>query len=371
MTIRFSDEEEAFREVVVSYIASLDGFEAFFDESDPIKWALCKQVLRELGTRNWLALSWPKAYGGEGLPPAYESILWDEFAYARVMRPPAGAGIVAKALIAAGTDEQRNRFLEPIRRGELQFILGYSEPEAGSDLTGLRTRAVKNGENYVLNGEKRWSNLAHMVDKFWVLCRTGTMESRARGLSVLIVDADSPGVTVSPIPVLDGGRLNEIRFSDVIVPVENRIGEENAGWAVVSEVLAVERHVKFGPLRAVRDLEEIRKWATTLDRDSPEVHSRLRTLAARIAAAEALSMLLVGTVEDGRDSAVIAAAHKLYLSELCQEIARIVTSVGSPDALIYGTEVEFLWRQSILETIGGGTSEIMRGIVARKGLNVA
>ena len=147
-----------------------------------------RRLYRALGERNWLALAWPEEAGGLGWPPVYEFILWDELAYARAARPPIGSGIVAKTIIAHGTDEQKQRFLPGLRTGELFFSLGYSEPEAGSDLGGLRTRAVRDGDHYVVNGEKRWTSAAHRADFLWLLCRTGTLESRARGLTLLIVD---------------------------------------------------------------------------------------------------------------------------------------------------------------------------------------
>ena len=367
MTPWYTPEHEDFRSDVRALISEHPTPRGFFNEDEPEVWQHCLALYRALGERNWLALTWPESLGGLGLGPAYEAILWDELAYERSARPPFSAGIVAKAIIDAGTDEQQRAFLPAIRSGELHFALGYSEPEAGSDLTGLRTTAVRDGDVYVVSGEKRWTSLGHVADKLWLLCRTGPPESRGRGLSILVVDLDAPGVTISPIPMMDGGRLNEVHLDDVAVPVANRIGEENDGWAIISRSLAVERHVQFSPKRLVRDLEDLVAFAVEagIDRD-PAVRARIRDLAVDVASAEALSLVVVEAVENGRDAIVEAAANKLASTLLCQRIARAALDFGAPDAVVRSSHVEFLWRQSMSETIGGGTSEIMRGLVARQ-----
>ena len=301
----------------------------------------------------------------------FEFILWDELAYARAARPPIGSGIVAKTIIAHGTDEQKERFLPGLRRGELSFSLGYSEPEAGSDLGGLRTRAVRSGDRYVVTGEKRWTSAAHRADYLWLLCRTGTLESRRAGLTLLIVDVRSPGITISPIPAIDGERFNEVRLDDVEVPVGNRVGEEDGAWKLIVDSLATERHVQFSPKRVRRDFEDVVNWvrASGLDGD-PVTRHGIADLAVEVAEVEALTLEMLQAVQDGRSAVVEAAANKLWGSEVCQRIARLATELGAPEALVRGTEVEFLWRQTMSETIGGGTSEIMRGLIARNALGL-
>jgi alkylation response protein AidB-like acyl-CoA dehydrogenase len=302
----------------------------------------------------------------------YEFILWDELAYARAARPPIGSGIVAKTIIAHGTEEQKARFLPHLRTAEIAFSLGYSEPEAGSDLGGLRTRAVRDGDRYVVNGEKRWTSAAHRADYLWLLCRTGTLESRARGLTLLIVDTRTPGITIAPIPAIDGERFNEVRFDDVAVPVENRVGDENGAWALIVDSLATERHVQFSPKRVLRDFEELVRWVRAHDlAGDPVVRHHLADLAVEVAEVQALTLEMLQAVQDGRSAVVEAASNKLWGSEVCQRIARLATDLGAPEALERDTELEFLWRQTMSETIGGGTSEIMRGLIARNALGLA
>jgi len=365
-----SEEEQAFRAEVQAFLAEHGDVQSFFFHEGPDD-VNVRRLYRALGERNWLALAWPTAVGGLGRPPVYEFILWDEMAYARAARPPIGSGIVAKTIIAHGNDEQKERFLPGLRRAELAFALGYSEPEAGSDLGGLRTRAERDGDSYILTGEKRWTSGGHRADYLWVLCRTGTLESRARGLSLLIVDRQSAGITISPIPAIDGERFNEVRFDQVQVPVANRVGEENGAWRMIVDSLATERHVQFSPKRVLRDFEDLLAWLREvhLDKD-PVVRHHLADLAVEVAEVQALTLDMLQAVQDGRSAVVEAAANKLWGSEVCQRIARLATELGAPEALIKETSVEFLWRQTMSETIGGGTSEIMRGLIARNALGL-
>ena len=207
--------------------ADLDGF-----HQQGLKWPRVRELFSAMGERGWLSLAWPKEDGGLGLPPSYEYILWDEIGYARLARNPLSSGIVAKTIVRHGTPEQKQRWLPGIKKGEIHFSLGYSEPEAGSDLTGLRTRAEKNGAGYIINGQKCWQSYAQDMDCLWLLARTGTQESRGRGLSLFIVPLDAAGLTVNPLPTLDGDQLNEIFLEDVEVAEDARVGPEDGAWKI-------------------------------------------------------------------------------------------------------------------------------------------
>jgi alkylation response protein AidB-like acyl-CoA dehydrogenase len=297
--------------------------------------------------------------------------LWDEVAYARAARNPLGAGIVAKTVIRHGTLEQQQRWLPPIRSGDLHFSLAYSEPEAGSDLASLRTRAELHGDHYVVTGQKIWQSYAQDMDCLWLLCRTGTQQSRGRGLSLLIVEIASPGVRVLPHPTLDGDQLNEIVLEQVEVPIDQRVGPENGAWAIMAEALADERHIQFPPGRVRRDLEEMIEWvcAQQLDGD-PHVTRRLADLIVRAQEVEMYALRVLDAMCKGRPATVETAANKVVHTTACQEIARAIVDLGGPEALIAEARPATLWCQSLWETIGGGTSEIMRGIVARQGLGL-
>ncbi|MEN8183606.1 MAG: acyl-CoA dehydrogenase family protein, partial [Myxococcota bacterium] len=369
MNFGLAPEEQAFREEVRAFLGGWRDLEGFFFQGR--HWDRTHAFFRALGERGWLSLGWPVSAGGEGRAPIYEYLLWDEAGFARAARPPLSAGIVAKTLARHGTPEQRGRWLPSIRSGETHFSLGYSEPEAGSDLTSLRTRAERRGDAYVVRGEKCWTSYAQDADHLWLLCRTGTPESRGEGLTLLIVDLHAPGVTVSPLPTLDDEQLNEVRLEDVEVPVADRIGPEDGAWKLMAEALADERHIQFPPGRLRRDLEDLVGWVRDqgLARD-PHAQHTLADLAVEVRECEMLALRVVDAMGKGRSGAVEAAANKVAQSVACQRLARAALDLGGAEALVRGTRVEFLWRQSIWETIGGGTSEIMRGIVARQALGL-
>jgi alkylation response protein AidB-like acyl-CoA dehydrogenase len=331
-----------------------------------------KALFAAMGERGWLSIGWPEAAGGSGLPITYEYILWDEVAYARAARNPLASGIVAKTIARYGTAEQIARWLPPIRSGALHFSLGYSEPEAGSDLASVRCRAVRRGDHYVVTGQKCWQSYAQDMDCLWLLCRTGSQESRGRGLSMLIVELGAPGVRVAPLPTLDGDQLNEVFLDDVEVPVSHRIGPEDGAWKMMGEALADERHIQFPPKRVRRDLEEVIEWLRRRERlDEPVVRRALAELAVQTLEVEMHGLRVLDAMLRGRPAVAEAAANKVVHTVVCQNIARAAVEHGGAEALIAGERVELLWRQSLWETIGGGTSEVMRGVVAKAALGLS
>jgi alkylation response protein AidB-like acyl-CoA dehydrogenase len=368
MRALYGSEERAFQDEVREFLEDWRDLDAYLSHGD--RWPEVERLFRALGERGWLSLSWPEERGGQGRSPAFEYILWDEIAYARAARSPL-ATIVARTLLRCGTEAQLGRWLAPIRRGEISFALGYSEPEAGSDLASLRTRAVRRGDVYVVDGEKCWQSYAGNVDYLWLLARTGEPGSRGTGLSLLIVDAASPGLSITPLPTLEGDALYACRFEGVEVPVECRIGPEDGAWTLMAEALADERHIQFPAGRLKRDLVEIRSWLVETGGDGdPVVQRDLARLAVSVLEAEVLALRVVELTERGQGAVVEAAANKVFHTELCQELARTAFDHGGVDVLVHGSRVQLLWLQSLWETIGGGTSEVMRGVVARQGLGL-
>jgi alkylation response protein AidB-like acyl-CoA dehydrogenase len=369
MNFAFEPEVESFRAEVVEFLRPWRGLDGFFAQGRC--WPEVKALFRAIGQRGWLALTWPREEGGQALPLAYEYVLWDEVAYARAARNPLSAGIVAKTLLRHGTPEQRARLLPGIRAGELHFSLGYSEPEAGSDLAGLRTRAERRGDVYVVTGEKCWQSYAGDMDCLWLLARTGPRDGRSTGLTLLVVELDAVGVEVEPIPIVDDHPLYAVRLDGVEVPVANRVGPEGGAWALLGEALADERHVQFPAKRVRRDLEEVVAWARAqgLLADA-RVRDALADLAVRALEVEMHALRVLDALSRGRPAQAEAAANKVAHTVACQEIARAAVELGGPSALVRGARTELLWRQTLWETIGGGTSEIMRGIVARHALGL-
>ncbi|MCZ6463430.1 MAG: acyl-CoA dehydrogenase family protein, partial [Proteobacteria bacterium] len=344
MRYAFSAEEELFRHEVREFLADYRDLDAFFLQG--LKWEKVKALFRAMGERGWLSLAWPREAGGLGAAASREYLLWDEVAYARAARNPLSAGIVARTLVRCGTDAQKERWLPPIRAGEMHFSLGYSEPEAGSDLASLRCRAERRGDVYIVTGQKCWQSYAQDMDYLWLLCRTGTQESRGAGLSLLIVDLHAPGVRVGPLPTLDGDQLNEVHLDGVEVPVDQRVGPEDGAWKIMGEALADERHIQFPPKRVRRDLEEVITWTERAGLASDAmVRGRLAELAVRVFEAEATGLQVLDAMQKGRPAAAEAAANKVIHTLVCQEIARAAMDFGGPEALVEGSRTQLLWRQ--------------------------
>jgi len=368
VSLLYGRDVTAFQKEVRAFLEDWSDLDAYL--SHGARWTRVRDLFRALGDRGWLSLAWPEAMGGLGRSPLFEYVLWDEVAWARAARNPLST-IVARTLIRCGTDAQRGHWLEPIRRGEIHFALGYSEPEAGSDLASLRTRAERRGDVYLVNGEKCWQSYAGHVDYLWLLCRTGEPGSRGAGLSLMIVDRDAPGLTISPLPTLEGDALYECRFEGVEVPVDRRVGPEDGAWRLMAEALADERHIQFPAGRLRRDLAEVWAWLVEIGRDTdPVVRAEFADLTVRVLEAEILALQVVELTKRGRDATVAAAANKVFHTELCQKIARAAFEWGGSEVLVRGSRVQLLWLQSLWETIGGGTSEVMRGVVARQGLGL-
>jgi alkylation response protein AidB-like acyl-CoA dehydrogenase len=362
-------EVEEFRAEVAAFAATCADVRGYV--RDEATRAAVKTVCQELGRRGWLSLSWPKEHGGSGKSLLYEFVLWDELAYAEVTRPPTGLGVVAKALMEHGDDAQRHEFLSQLRSGDIDIALGYSEPEAGSDLASLRTRARLDGDHYVVNGEKLWTSNGHVADYLWLLCRTGTVEARAQGLTLLLVDLPSPGISVAPINMLDGARLNEIHFDGVRVPVSRRIGAEDAAWEIISASLAVERYVQMPPKKVLADFERLVTELKSADLASdPVVRERVARLAVHIAAVAVAANAAVLAQEAGLPTAAAATHAKLLHSSASQAVADAgldLLDLG----LVNSVEMEGLWLQAFGETLGGGSTEILRTTLANLELGLA
>jgi len=316
-------------------------------------------------------MCWPEEFGGTSAPRSFEFILWDTLAYFRACRPDLGPGLIAHVLITRGSDELRQRVLPALASGSLSLCLGYSEPEAGSDLTSVQTRAKLDGDAYVVTGHKIWTSDAHHASRMWLLCRTAPFRSGSSCLSLLLVDMASPGITVSPIHTIDGHQVNEVFLDEVVVPVANRVGEDGKAWTMIREALAVERHTQVLPGRLRRDLEELE---TLLDShglsDQPVVRRSLVDLRCQLAAVEAGSLAAVAALAAGGQAVMEAAQAKLLGSQLSQAIPRVGLDLLGTAGVVGDNEMAFLWRESVMETIAGGTVEVMASMLARQGLGL-
>ena len=334
-----------------------------------------RDLVSRLGRDGWLGLGFPVEYGGRGLGPAEQQIFVNEAARADVPLPAVTLQTVAPTLLAHGTAEQKDHFLPRILAGEVHFAIGYTEPEAGTDLAALRTRAVRQGDEYLVNGQKTFTTGAHDADYLWLACRTDPDAPRHRGLSVLIVDTGDPGYSWTPIITCDGAHhVNVTYLSDVRVPVSRRVGAENGGWRLLTAQLNHER-VMLGPAGRIGALfDRVRAWAYAsgvLDR------AEVRRALARTRAALRVNELLNWQVAGGEPDPADASATKVFASEqllrLGGELEELVDRFGDPgdpDTAALRDWLDLQAKRNLVLTFGGGVNEIQREIIASAGLGL-
>jgi alkylation response protein AidB-like acyl-CoA dehydrogenase len=335
--------------------------------------AAFRDLVARLGRDGWLGLGFPVEFGGRGLGPAEQQIFVNEAARADVPLPAVTLQTVAPTLLAHGTDEQRRWFLPRILAGELHFAIGYTEPEAGTDLAALRTRAVRDGDEYVVDGQKTFTTGAHEADFLWLACRTSP--ERYRGLSILIVDTGDPGYSWTPIITCDGTHhVNATYLSGVRVPAARRVGAEGDGWRLITTQLNHER-VMLGPAGRIGALlDRVRLWA--YDR-GVENEADVRRALARAHAAHRVNELLNWQVAGAAPRPADASATKVFSSEqllrLTRELSEAVARHGDPRDPATAELLEWLdvhERRDLVLTFGGGVNEIQREIIASAGLGL-
>jgi alkylation response protein AidB-like acyl-CoA dehydrogenase len=337
---------------------------------------------RALHSRGWFVPHWPAEFEGGGLPIIEQMIIREELAYAGApLVNSNGTNMLAPILFKFGTEEQKRSYLPPIARSEVMWAQGYSEPEAGSDLASLRMTARREGDRYILNGQKTWTSNGRLADWIFLLVRTDPQaRTRQAGITFLMADMRSPGITVRPINSLTGyPTFAEEFFDEVEVPVEQRIGDENDGWRIAKALLDVERSNITRAAQAQRYLDELIEWCQARDgaaddplRDDAN-REAIAQLAVKLEVLRALCYRIARLQERGTLSSTQASLSKLYAAEFTVEVrdvgSRILGAAGlllpsDPGAVIHGHFSEGLLL-SLLHRIGGGTSEIQRDVVAR------
>jgi alkylation response protein AidB-like acyl-CoA dehydrogenase len=347
--------------------------------------AAFRDVVRQMGSDGWLGVGWPKEYGGQGRSPLEQLIFYDEANRAGAPIPLVTLNTVGPTLMRFGSDAQRVKFLPPILRGELHFAIGYSEPGAGTDLASLRTRAVRDGDEYVVNGSKVFTTGAHDADWIWLACRTDPAAPKHRGISILLVPTTAPGFRHTPIHLLGGGHTNATYYEDVRVPAANLVGAENEGWKMITTQLNHERVALAPAGRVRRHLETVLRWAKdtkTADGDRVVDLEWVRVALARVyARVEVLKLMnwqLAASLESDDPRPADASAMKVFGTELqVQALRTLMEIVGqaaylgasSEGAVLQGS-LELAYRQAPVGTFGGGVNEVQREIVAMAGLGM-
>ena len=346
---------------------------------------LYRQALRQMGRDGWLGIGWPQEYGGQGRSPIEQFIFSDEIQRAGFPLPFLTLNTVGPTIMEYGTPEQKSFFLPRILAGECHFSIGYSEPGAGTDLASLRTRAVRDGDDYVVTGSKVFTSLAEYADYIWLAVRTDATAAKHKGISMLIVDTRLPGYKCTPIWTMAGVRTNATYYEDVRVPTSSLVGRENEGWWLITSQLNRERIAlsPVGPLE--RMLGDVRRWAEeTRLADGRRVIDQewVRLKLARVRARwEALKLLVwrqAWCMTQGSLNFADASAVKVYASEFYVDAYRDLMEIvgqrgylkdGSPEAVL-GGRLEFIYRATLILTFGGGTNEIQRDIIAMAGLKM-
>ncbi|CAM2879898.1 acyl-CoA dehydrogenase family protein [Skermania piniformis] len=336
-----------------------------------------REVIRRMGKDGRLGVGWPVEYGGRGFGPVEQDIFVNEAARADVPLPSVTLQTVGPTLQTYGTDEQKARFLPAILAGEVHFAIGYSEPEAGTDLAALTTTAVRDGDHYIVNGQKTFTTGGHDADFIWLAVRTGPADSRHRGISILIVDTADPGFSWTPIITCDGAHhVNATYYSDVRVPASMLVGTENEGWRLITTQLNHER-VMLGPAGRIGGIyDRLRRWAADHDLlGEPDVANILGEIHATFRLNELLNWQVAAT--DGAVDIADASATKVFATERIQRVGRLAEEVvgryGDPAEPDTAALLEWLDRrtkQNVVITFGGGVNEVMRELIATAGLDL-
>ena len=391
MDFRDTPDEAKFRTEVQEFIKN----EAPTGEgrsADPFaqRGSTYREWTKKLAARKWIAPAWPKEYGGAGMSVMEQFIFNTELADSRAPRVGGIAtGFAGPTLIYHGTEEQKAKYLPEILEGDTIWCQGYSEPGSGSDLASLQTRAVRDGDDYVVNGQKIWTSGGHVAKWMILLARTDPTAPKHRGISYFIVDMKSPGLTVRPlINMADSHEFNEVFFEDVRVPKENLIGEENRGWYLAQTTLSFERSSigsAVGARQSVEDLvdfaKEKRGTGMSMLDVNPQVGVELTDRYIEASVATMMSYKIISIqAKEGVAPGHEASVAKLFGTELNQRIYKTGMKMcglyGQLDAKSEGADIplrgriKFMYLRSIANTIEGGTSEIQRNIVATRGLGL-
>ncbi len=392
MDFRDKPEEAAFRTQVQEFIrteAPQAARGVSSEEALISNWERNKTWFKKLADQGWIAPAWPEEYGGAGLTTMQQFILNEELALHRVARPLhliIGLGMAGPTIIVHGTEEQRKKYLPGILHGEDIWCQGYSEPGSGSDLASLQTRAVRDGDDYVINGQKIWTTLAHMAKWMIVLARTDPDAPKHKGITYFILDMKAPGVTVRPLMnMAETHEFNEVFFDNVRVPKDNIIGEENRGWYAAVTTLDFERSAIGSAVGMKQVVESLVDYArehtddhTSVLKVNPLMRYELTDRMIEVEMARMLSYRVVTLQNRGLIPNYEASMMKLYNTELNQRIARTGQRMlglygqlgrGSPLAP-NGGRYCYTYLRSVAYTIEGGTSEVQRNIVAQRGLGL-
>jgi 3-oxocholest-4-en-26-oyl-CoA dehydrogenase alpha subunit len=387
MHVGYGEEQEALRRELRAYYSRLltPEIEEELARGHGVGPAM-RKVVRQMGEDGWLGIGWPEEYGGQGRSAIEQFIFFDESMRAGAPVPMLTINTVGPTIMNFGTDEQKERFLPRILAGDIHFCIGYTEPGAGTDLAALTTRAVRDGEEYVINGQKIFTSLAGDADYVWLAARTDPEAKKHKGISMFVVPMDTPGVKVVPMQLTSEHDINQTYYDDVRVPASALVGGENNGWSLITNQLNHERVTLCSSGIVERALAEVRHWAQdtkladgrrVVDQEWVQLH--LARVHARLEFLRLINWKVAWTASEGRPVDVAdASSTKVFGTEFYLEAFRLLFEVigergylkeGAPEAVLK-SRLERYYRSLLILTFGGGTNEIQRDLIAVFGLGM-
>ncbi len=388
MDFEFSEEQQAFAKEVEAFLDEHDDPHVFDvtreNMAQIVDTPLRRAFMAKLGEQGWLGMTWPKEYGGTEGEGVYEYLLNEQLAGRGGPQIGKGVGIIGKTLIRHGNERLKAEFLPKILRNEVEFAVGYSEPDAGSDAASMKLKAVKDGDGWMLNGQKVWTTSAHFAEWYWLGARTDP-DNKHQGITLFLVPLDHPGITIKEIWTMGDERTNEVFLDDVWVHDDYVVGDVNKGFQYISEALDLERFTMFtfSPVEQRFDiLVEYVKTATRDGeplRDDPIIRQRMARLATDLEVSRVLGLRVVhASMKGGAPPTTQASDYKLFTTELSKRLADASMDICGPgsqlrvrtkEAPLEGRS-ESTYRYTVIDTIGGGTSEVQKNIIARRELGL-
>ena len=398
MDFDFTPEQQAFLAEVEAFLDANEDPEVFDVTRENMAQIVDtperRAFMRKMSEKGWMGITWPKEHGGQEGDGVYEYLLNEALARRGGPQIGKGVGIVGKTILRHGSDKLKAEFLPKILNAEVEFAVGYSEPDAGRDAASMQLQAVRDGDEWVLNGQKIWTTSAHFADWYWVGARTDPDAPKHAGITLFLIPMDHPGLTIQGIWTMGDERTNEVFLDDVFVPDSHVVGEVNSGFQYISQALDLERFTMFtfSPMRqrldvlvdyvrtALRDGEPLRDDAVT--------RSKIARLATDAEVARVMGLKVVAESMKGEKinkaggkvppPTVESSEYKLFATEFSKRLASASMDIGgpgsqlrvkTPDAPMEG-RAESTYRYTVIDTIGGGSSEIQRNIIARRGLGL-
>ncbi len=344
-----------------------------------------RDFMKKLAKKGWLGMSWPKEYGGQEIEGVYEFILNEALSRHAAPQIGKGVGIIGKTLIRHGSEKLKQEFLPQILDAKIEFAVGYSEPQAGSDAANMQLKAEKVEGGWKLNGQKMWTTSAHFADWYWVGARTDPDKPKHDGLSLFLIPMDHPGLEIQSLPTIGKDTTNQVFFKDVFVPDDYLVGQRGKGFQMISEALDLERFTMFTLSPISERSRVLVDWVKTAKRDDEPLREdpNVRRLVARIvtdtAVAKALSTRFVCAAKaGGKPPTIESSQYKLFTTTLSQRVCKDALDItgaagtireGQEDAPLAG-RFEGAYRATMNETVGGGSSEIQKNIIARRKLGL-